>query len=228
MAGKRSAAKNKNPLTAKKGPSQATVLGIIVVVAFAALVGFGVYWNSSSSSTLVPANATASGVPVGNADAPTTIDVYVDFQCPHCATFEEQAGPTLEELRNSGQAQVVYHPVAFLDRASTTQFSTRAGAASGCAAEAGVYPEFEKLLFANQPAQGGEGLSNDQLAQLGQQAGAGPEFAECVEDQRFAPWTQEITQQALRDNISGTPSVRVNGQDVEASPQAIQQAVAAG
>ncbi|GAA1390652.1 hypothetical protein GCM10009613_31720 [Pseudonocardia kongjuensis] len=228
MAAKRSAGKGKNPLTAKNGPSQATVLGIIVVVAFAALVGFGVYWNNSSSSTLVPANATASGVPTGNADAPATVDVYLDFQCPHCKTFEEQAGPTLEELRTSGQAQIVYHPVAFLDRVSTTQYSTRAAAASGCAAEAGVFPEFERLLYQNQPTEGGDGLPNEQLVQLGQQAGAGPDFAACVDDQRFAPWSQQITQQALRDNVSGTPSVKVNGQDVEASPQAIQQAVAAG
>ena len=39
MAGKRKAPPTKNPLTQKRGPSQATVIGTIVVLAFAALVG---------------------------------------------------------------------------------------------------------------------------------------------------------------------------------------------
>lgn len=227
MAGKRKAP-TKNPLTSKQGPSQATIIGIIVVIAFGALVGLGVYWNNSTSSTLVPPNATAAGIPTGNTAAPKTVDVYLDFMCPHCKTFEEMVGPTLEQLRDSGEAQVVYHPVTFLDRASSTQFSTRASAAAGCAAAANVFPQFEKLLYANQPTEGGAGLPNQQLVALGQQAGAGGDFAQCVEDQRYAPWSQGVTQQAMQAGVSGTPTVKVNGQDVEASPQAIQQAVAAG
>ncbi|MEJ8278887.1 thioredoxin domain-containing protein [Pseudonocardia spirodelae] len=225
--GKRKAAA-KNPLAASKGPSQFTVIAVIVVVAFAAVVGVGVYWKNSGGGVTVPANATAQGVTVGNEAAPKTIDVYLDFQCPICRQFEAQAGRTLDQIVSSGQAKIVYHPIAILDRASSTRYSTRAGSAAGCAAAAGVFPQYEKLLYDNQPAEGGAGLPDEKLVELGQQAGAGGDFAQCVEDQRYAPWVAQMTQTALRDGVSGTPTVKVDGQQVDAAPQAIQQAVAAG
>ena len=77
---------------------------------------------------------------VGQASAPATIDVYLDFQCPVCKTFEERADATIDELVAAGQAEVVYHPVAYLDRLSSTRYASRAAQASGCAADAGVFP----------------------------------------------------------------------------------------
>ncbi len=225
--GKRKAAA-KNPLTAREGPSQFTVIALIVVVAFAAVVGVGVYWKNSGGGIAVPANASAQGVTVGNEAAPKTIDIYLDFQCPICKQFEAQAGQTLDQIVSSGQAKIVYHPIAILDRASSTRYSTRAGAAAGCAAAAGVFPQFEKELYDNQPAEGSAGLPNEQLVALGQKVGAGGDFAQCVDDQRYAPWVTQLTQQSLRDGVSGTPTVKVDGTQVDATPQAVAQAVAAG
>lgn len=226
MAGKRKAP-TKNPLTAKQGPSQATIIGIIVVIAFGALVGLGVYWNNAPRDVVVPPNATAAGVPTGNSAAPNKISVYLDFQCPMCAQFEALSGPTLAELRDSGQAEVTYHPIAILDRASPDQYSSRSAAASGCAAEAGVFPQFEKLLYENQPAEGGPGLPDEQLAQFAQQAGAGPEVGQCIEEERYEPWAQGVTQQAFEAGAQSTPTVMVNGQKVEnPTPDGIRQALA--
>ena len=226
MAGKRKAP-TKNPLTSKRGPSQATVIGLIVVVAFAALVGVGVYWNNAPREVVVPANATAQGVPTGNSAAPNKISVYLDFQCPMCKQFEALSGSTLEELRDTGQAEVTYHPIAILDRASADQYSSRSAAAAGCAADAGVFPQFEKLLYENQPPEGGPGLPNDQLAQLAQQAGAGPEVGQCIDDKRFEPWAQGVTEQAFEAGVQSTPTVLVNGQKVDnPTPDGIRQALA--
>ncbi|ANY06526.1 DsbA family protein [Pseudonocardia sp. HH130630-07] len=227
MAGKRKAPPTKNPLTAKKGPSQATVIGLIVVVAFAALVGVGVFWNNQPKELVVPANATAQGVSTGNAQAPAKIDVYVDFQCPACKQFQEASGQTLDELRDSGQAQINYHPIAILDRVSPDRFSSRAAAAAGCVAEAGAFPEWEKLMYANQPTEGDPGLTTEQMAQLAQQAGAQGDVAACIEDERFEPWAEGLTQQAFEAGIQSTPTIRVNGQNLENPvPDEIRRAVA--
>lgn len=226
MAGKRKAP-TKNPLTSKQGPSQATIIGIIVVIAFGALVGLGVYWNNAPRDVVVPPNATAAGVPTGNPAAPAKINVYLDFQCPACKQFEELSGTTLDELRDSGQAEVIYHPIAILDRASPDKYSSRSAAASGCAAEAGVFRPFEKLLYENQPTEGGPGLPDDQLAQFAQQAGAGPEIDQCIDEGRYEPWAQGVTEQAFEAGAQSTPTVLVNGQPVEnPTPDALRQAVA--
>jgi protein-disulfide isomerase len=212
----------------RRGPSPALLGAIAVLVLFAGVVGFGVYRaGQGSEAAAAPAGATASGVVVGAGDAPVTIDVYVDFQCPACRSYEQRVGPTLDELAASGTAQVVYHPVAYLDRFSSTRYSSRASAASGCAADAGVFPQYLRLLFANQPPEGGHGLPEEQLVALGEQAGAGQGFAECVSSGRYAGWTSALTEEASRSGVNATPTVEVNGQQIERTSAALRAAVEA-
>ncbi|MEQ3551094.1 thioredoxin domain-containing protein [Pseudonocardia nematodicida] len=216
------------PVTERRGPSQATVIGAVVVLVFAVLVGAAVYAKTRPAEVVTPPNASGYSVPVGDAGAPATIDVYLDFQCPVCKQFEATSGPTVDKLVAGGQARVAYHPIAILDRTSPDRYSTRAGAASGCAAADGVFPQYAKALYANQPAEGSAGLTDQKLAELGTQAGGSPGFAQCVDDQTYAGWIGAATAQAAKDGISGTPTVLVNGAPLQnPTPQAITQAVAA-
>jgi protein-disulfide isomerase len=198
-----------------------------VLVLFAGVVGFGVYRaaRDSGGGVAVPSGATASGVSVGRSDAPATVDVYLDFQCPACRAYEQQSGHTLDELVASGAARVVYHPVAYLDRFSSTRYSSRSSAASGCAAEAGVFPQYAELLYANQPPEGGDGLPEQQLIALGEQAGAGPDFAACVSSDRHAGWTAALTDEASRAGVDSTPTITVNGREIGRTDAALRAAV---
>ena len=209
------------------GPSALTLVGVVVLVLFAGAVGFGVYRAQAGGGAL-PAGATAAGVAVGNPDAPVTIDLYMDFQCPACAQYEQQAGATIDELVASGRARVVYHPVAYLNRFSSTRYSSRSSAAAGCAADAGVLPRFAQLLFANQPPEGGDGLPEDRLIALGTQAGAGGDFATCVQAGTYADWTRSVTDAASRAGVTATPTVLVNGTVIGNSADALRAAVTAG
>jgi protein-disulfide isomerase len=210
----------------RRGPSPALIAAVAVVVLFAAVVGFGVYRAARSSDAApAPPRATVSGVVVGRDDAPVTVDVYLDFQCPACRAFEQQSGATLDELAASGAARVIYHPVAYLNRFSSTRYSSRSSAASGCAAEAGVFTEYVRLLFAHQPPEGGHGLPEEQLVELGEQAGAGPGFTECVSSDRYAGWSAALTDEASRSGVNVTPTVMVDGREVERTAAALRAAV---
>jgi protein-disulfide isomerase len=172
-----------------------------------------------------PAGADASGVRVGS--GPVVVDVYLDFMCPHCREFEDEAADTLGRLVTDGKATVVYHPLAFLDSASSTDYSTRSAAAAGCAADSGRFVDYVAALYAQQPAEGTAGLSQAQLINLGAVAGVNDDaFAQCVRDDRYAAWVDGVTEQAVRRGITGTPTVLVDGKPVTADPQAITDAVA--
>lgn len=232
MSGNRAAQRRKQnarALGGRRGPSTWVIVAVVVLVVFAGAVGFGVYraQHPGTGNLAIPRGATATGVPVGQPTAPATIDIYLDFQCPVCRAYEEQSGPTIDQFVAAGTARVIYHPVAFLDRFSTTQYSTRSSAASGCAQDAGVFPQYLKLLYANQPPENSPGLTNAQLIALGQQAGAGGDFAQCVNDQRYAPWTQNVTDDASRAGVNATPTVKVNGHEIERTDAALRQAVQA-
>ena len=176
----------------------------------------------------VPDHTTADGDGVAVGTGPVVIDAYEDFLCPFCRMFEERSGATLHRLVDEELATVVYHPLGFLDRASTTAYSTRAAAASGCAADRGRFLAFHDILYANQPPEGGPGLSDEELIALGAQVGLTDDgFVTCVTEHAHLPWVAYVTERAIARGVSGTPTVMVEGVNIPANREMILAAVSA-
>ena len=164
------------------------------------------------------------GVIVGN--GPVRIDVYIDFLCPFCRQFEVSSGETLASLVANDEANVAYHPMNFLDEASTTNYSTRSAAASGCAADEDRFIELAHVLFEHQPPEGGPGLSDVELAGLGVEAGlTGPAFASCLAAGTYLEWPSYVTARAIAVEVAATPTVLVAGDPVRPKPEIITAAV---
>ena len=203
----------------------------IVVIFAVVLVGYIVLSNDKK-----PQSGEAKSVRVassnvikkeGSSDPKVVLSLYEDFLCPHCRDFEDKAADTLAKLVSDGAATVVYHPLAFLDSASSTKYSSRSAAASGCAADAGTFVEYAAALYAQQPAEGSAGLSETQLVNLASVAGiTDPAFEQCVRTDKHLAWVDGVTEQAVKKGVRGTPTIMVNGQAVDADPQAITDAVA--
>jgi protein-disulfide isomerase len=165
----------------------------------------------------------ADGIVIGS--GPATVDLYIDFLCPFCRQFEEASGAALQTIAGAGMASLVYHPLGFLDRLSTTRYSSRAAAASGCAADGSKFTEYKDVLFLNQPEEGGPGLSDEQLAQLGLGLGLDSGFARCIGEGRYLEWAAYVTVRGLERGVSGTPTVFVDGLPVPANARMIAAAV---
>lgn len=212
--------------------------GAAIATVVAAGIGVQVWRSDTGGERAVPAGVVETyGLLAGSRDAPVRIDVYQDYLCPACRQFEATAGPLLEQLAGDGQARVVYHPIAFLDRYSTTRYSTRAANAVGCAADASASTStststaliMQERLYDAQPPGGGPGLSDDRLIQLGRAAGAsGGAFESCVRDQVYRGWTREATDAASKAGVVRTPTVLVDGEELPVpSVQALRAAVGA-
>ncbi|HEY6759118.1 MAG TPA: thioredoxin domain-containing protein [Baekduia sp.] len=174
----------------------------------------------------IPAGATPEGDGVLLGDGPVLVDAYVDFLCPYCRQFEDTAGDALDAMIANHEIRLAYHPLGFLDRLSTTRYSTRAAAASGCGADAGRFRPYARALFDHQPPEGGAGLSDDELGALGAPAGrTDPAFAECVAAGAHLPWVPYVTERAIERGVDGTPSVYVAGAPVPVEEKAIAKAV---
>jgi protein-disulfide isomerase len=176
----------------------------------------------------VPASATADGDGIVMGSGPAIVDAYIDFLCPFCRQFELNAGDALAGLVSAGQISLAYHPMNFLDAASTTQYSTRAAAASGCASDGGRFAEYAHALFVSQPPEGGPGLTDAQLAELAESVGLpGRAFTECGQTGRYLDWPSYVTALATARGVQATPTVLVNGTPVPATGRMITAAVAA-
>ncbi|MER6584812.1 DsbA family protein [Micromonospora chalcea] len=206
-----------------------TTIAAVLVLVIAGGIGWAVYSSQKSDDFTAPPGANDAGTGIVQGTGPVTIDLYEDYLCPACKQFQQINGETLNQLVTEGKAKLVFHPVAFLNRFSTTEYSTRSSAASGCAAQGGKFREFTDQLFAKQPPEGGAGLSNDELVDIG--AGVGlnrDEFASCVSDGTYRPWTEHVTDEASKAGVTGTPTIKINGSELrDRSPEGIRAAVEA-
>jgi protein-disulfide isomerase len=197
----------------------------VLLIGLVGLITWMVLLNKEKGQVHTPANANSAGNAVVTGSGAVTVEDYIDFMCPHCKAFHDEAGPTIAQLLADKKITLVQHPVAYLDAASTTKYSTRSSAASGCASDDGKFNEYGEVLFANQPAEGSAGLSDDQLISLGAQAGLGDSFKSCVKDQRYVSWAKKVSDDATKAGITGTPTILVNGKKVQGGSAAILAAV---
>lgn len=172
----------------------------------------------------VPDGATAAGDGIALGHGPVTVDAYIDFLCPYCREFELEAAPTLNAMVAQGAVTLVYHPMSFLDDASTTRYSTRAAAAAGCAAGGGRFGDYTAALFTHQPREGGPGLPDEELIRLGLSIGLTEEaFGACVQAGRYLDWPPYVTDQATGRGVNATPTVLVDGARVDPEPRTIAE-----
>lgn len=201
----------------------AVAVGVVLVL----MLGIGYAVQSSRDTTGQAATPPAGAVDdyalaVGPADAAATVTVYEDFMCPFCGQFEAASREMLAEQVDAGDVRVEYRVVSFLDRYSNgTEYSTRAMNALGVVLDTSgveVADRFHELLFENQPAEGTDGLSDDELVDLAVEAGADEDQVRGpVQDREFEQWVVNATSAASEAGVSQTPTVMVDGEPLEAT-----------
>lgn len=201
----------------------------------------------AQTSAAIPADGTPTPTQPDTTAGSVDIRIYLDYLCPYCGQFETTNGDQIKEWVTSGAATVEIHPLAILTpRSNGTKYSERAANAAACVAneQPDVFYDFNALLFANQPAEGTDGLTDAELKDYATQAGVTDAAAigTCIDDETYVSWVQSATERATTgplpntslENISATPTVLVNGEkyagsltDPEAFSAFVLQAAAA-
>jgi protein-disulfide isomerase len=201
-------------IAARRGrgrPSWQLWTGVAVLV-IAVIAGVLIQSSRSSSggSVVAPAHALGrnGGEQRGSASAPVLVEEYGDFQCPHCADFQREVGPTVDRLVNAGTIRFDYHPIAFIGPESTT-----AASAAVCAGDQGKFWPYHDQLFAQQGAENSGTFSTSRLLAIGRQVGLTDQrFATCVNHSTYNGWVSKATDDASRRGVTQTPTVFVDGQ----------------
>ena len=107
--------------------------------------------------------------------------------------------------------------VAILDRPTNQNYSSRASAAAYCVADEDTTPDkqafrrFHAALYAQQPSESGTTFpTNDQLIETARQAGTVGGAPACITDGHYLDMATGL---AVATNVTGTPTVRINGED---------------
>lgn len=153
------------------------------------------------------------GVGASAEDEPVQVVAYVDVNCVHCANFEQTHADQIRTWLDEGAITVEYRNVAYLDPNSQSRYSSRGAAALACVADASPesYWNFSSALFGN--FQNGE-LDDDELSEMASAAGAS-DISTCLSENTFRPWVNFSTEAAETYGIGGTPTVYVDGEQVD-------------
>jgi protein-disulfide isomerase len=196
-------------------------IAAVIVVVVAAIVLVRMASNDQKAKEVAlnppPANLVQGGLLVGEANAKVTIGMYEDFQCPVCKEFDAAVSTQLKAWVGAGTARVIYHPVAILDDASSTRYSSRGAnaAAAVVSANPSAVQAFFDLMYANQPPENGNGLPDEQIIGYAVQAGVDKAAVEsAIASQRYAGWVTAQTEDFSKQGFTGTPTVVVNGKQV--------------
>lgn len=162
-----------------------------------------------------------------SADRPV-VDVYVDFLCPHCATFHETHGEDLTQLARDGEITLRMHPRSMLNaNSSPAGYSGRAANAAVCAyaEDPAQWSAAETALFENQP--GEEGLTDDELTTVIDEA-TGLDVSSCIAEGTYLPWIQDVVEPEALETTQGTPAVLIDGEQFTgdlAEPGSVKSAI---
>ena len=212
--------------------------GVAVLAVVGIILGIGVMQSregdtpAPSADSALPTGVTAANgyaFQVNTAEGKPSVEIFEDFQCPACANFENVYGPAIQQQAAEGNIQLSYRTMTFLDNNLGTDHSLRAANAFGCAITAGVGEQYHNLIFANQPANEGDGWTDEQLKQFGADAGlsgdAQSQFDKCVDEGTYTGWAQLSNEASFEAGVSGTPTVKVNGKELPSSALQSEEAL---
>jgi len=143
-----------------------------------------------------------SGSPFkGAADAPVTIALFTDFQCPYCARILPLLDQVLE--KNKGKVKLVFKNFPL----NNHQFARKAAAAALAAGKQGKFWEYHDRLFQNY------NRLNDQIVQeQAQQLGLDMQkFDKDMADPQIMQVINQDMQDGAKAVVRGTPTLFVNG-----------------
>jgi protein-disulfide isomerase len=224
--------------------SHVIVVAAVAIVAMLSVVGVAVFLAGRSDEEPEPGPTTAAGSSTapptdGGDDKPAAdpvaglavgsgavrVDIFVDYQCPPCSSFEAATGDILSSNISSGRITLRIHPVAFIDNRSKNKYATRAAAAAACAHDGGKTLEFHNYLLEHQPAEDTAGPTDEELARAGETVGLGPAFATCVTGGKRVAWVAQATVAANDYGVSSVPAAYVDDKKIDATKADLVNAI---
>ncbi|MEA2425762.1 MAG: hypothetical protein QOH13_2172 [Thermoleophilaceae bacterium] len=194
---------------------------LVAIVAVAVIIGVSSGGSGGGSTTASTTGGSASGasglkgvsavtselagIPqsgntLGKPDAPATLMVFADLQCPFCAEFENGTMPALvKRYVRPGKLKIVFQPIVILGNDSIL-----GARAAGAAAQQGKMFDYSAILYRNQGPENSGYLNQAYVKKIGS-ATSGLDVAKLTADLK-SPAVNKL----LNDAQALSTSAKVN------------------
>ncbi|RRJ33590.1 thioredoxin domain-containing protein [Halocatena pleomorpha] len=147
----------------------------------------------------------------GPEEAPVTVAIYTDFDCPHCRDFFTETYPTVRDRIPTNKARFVHHDFPIPVSEWSYPVANAARAVQNARSEAAFW-DFSERAYRHESE-----YSTAVLEELARKTKTDPEIVRRASEQ--LPYCQLLKQEREhgRDRgVEGTPTVFVNDQKLEA------------
>jgi protein-disulfide isomerase len=174
---------------------------------------------AASSEASPVASGELTGFLVGHPDAPVTLQIYADYQCPHCRNFAAIIEPQLiEDYVATGQVRIEFLDFTVVgvpsidDLPDDSLESVQAAEAAMCAAEQDAYLDYRTTLISGEMQPNSGAFSNENLIGFAEELGLDADrFADCLENGVYEDAVIAFVHQAIDRGVQGTPTLSING-----------------
>lgn len=186
----------------------AAVVAVVLIVVVSGGSSESGASTTSADTTGSPPSSSLAGIPqhgatLGNPNAPATLVVYEDPQCPFCRQWNVDTLPTvLRDYVRPGKINLEYRGVVIIGPNSVKGLR-----AIYAAAPQNKLWNMVDALYAQQGAENSGWITNDVIRSAAQQAGANPD--QILARMNTPAVTAQLTRaakQAAADQVRGTPT----------------------
>lgn len=158
-------------------------------------------------------NTTVNNNHLGDPNAPVKVDTYEDFRCSACLYYTQNVEPlVIQNYVETGKVYYTYHFFIVIDGNDGTDASYRTANAALCAGEQGHFWDYHDTLYANQLSESASLFTDARLESMAENLKLNmTAFNQCYQAKKYASVVQNDIAQGQKLNITGTPSVFVNG-----------------
>ncbi|WP_136588924.1 DsbA family protein [Salinigranum halophilum] len=180
--------------------------------------------GSSDTDCDLSARPTVESLPtpaLGPEDASVTVMAFEDFSCPHCQTYHLEEFPAIERDLVGGDVRYEHHDLPIPVSQQWSWAAAGAARAVQDSTDDETFFAYAKSLFENQGS-----YSMSLVESLANDVGAdGCDVRAAAANDRYRPVLEADRQRGLDMGVQGTPTVFVNGREVNPTFDAVRSAV---
>ena len=194
----------------------AVIAGVLIVV----VVGIGQLGGKVSGTLEDPAMAYPAalldGANIGKADAPVTMEVYEDYQCPVCAKYSLDVEPVLvSQYVAAGTLRIQHNDLGILGKPRVPPAENESiipARGAFCANEQGKYWDYAHWIYNNQDGENAGGFRRERVVAIAEAAGVEPvAFNACLDGAAAAAAVDAANAKSSELGINSTPTIYIGG-----------------
>lgn len=166
--------------------------------------------SPASTESKVPVSE-VRGYTIGNPEAPHTLTIWEDLNCPHCKDLHNDINNDLLVAAQKGNVKIEFLIAGFLKESSLP-----AAAALACAADQDAFLAAHDHAYATQDD---DGYSTAELLAWADELNmADPEaYKQCVKSDQYMPYAIAVTNHMRDEGLDSTPTVLYDGEEIDFS-----------